>query len=55
MLMMVKINHMILLCSTENYIQIPVINQNGEEYKKKDVYICKMESLCCAAEINATL
>ena len=34
MLMMVKIN-MILLCSTENYIQIPMINQNGEEYKKR--------------------
>ena len=35
-----------LMCSTENYIQYPMLN-HGKEYKKK--------SLCCTAEINATL
>ena len=49
--------------STGNYIQYPVINHNGKEYKKRMcvcmyIYICVYthiyvtESLCCTAEIN---
>ena len=29
------INNKVLLCSTGNYIQYPVINNNGKEYKKR--------------------
>ena len=47
------INNKVLLYSTENYIQYPVINRNGTEYKKEYIYIT--ESLCCTAEINTTL
>ena len=39
----------VLLYSTGNYIQYPVINHNGKEY------ICITESLCCTVEINTTL
>ena len=46
------INNKVLLYSTGNYIQHAVINHNGKEYKKKDVYMCITESLCCTAEIN---
>jgi len=28
------INNKVLLCSTGNYIQYPVINHNGKEYEK---------------------
>ena len=45
----------VLLYSTGNYIQYPVINQNGKEYEKECVYICITEPLCCTAEINTTL
>ena len=48
------INNKVLLYSTGNYIQYPVINHNGEEYEK-NVYMCVTESLCCTAEINTTL
>ena len=48
------INNKVLLYSTENYIQYPMINYNGKEYFK-NVYMCKTESLCCTAEINTTL
>ena len=41
--------------STGNYIQYPVINHNGKEYEKKNVYLCITESLCCTAEINKIL
>ena len=37
------INNKILLYSTENYNQYPMVNHNGEEYIKKGcayVYIC---------------
>ena len=34
------------IVSTGNYIQYPVINYNGKEYKK-NVHIYKTESLCC--------
>ena len=33
------INNRVLLYSTGNYIQYPVINHNGKEYEK-NVYIC---------------
>ena len=47
------VNNRVLLCSTGNYIQYPVINHNGEEYEKE--YICVSESLCCIPESNTTL
>ena len=45
------INNKILLYSTENYTQYPVIDQNGKEFEKECVCVCvcvcvyKMESL----------
>ena len=33
------INNKVLLYSTGNYIQYPVINRNGEEYGKECIYI----------------
>ena len=48
------INSKVILHSTGNYIQYPVINHNGKEEAEK-VYICITESLCCTAEINTTL
>ena len=44
----------IILYSTENYIQYPVINHNGKEYEE-ECMIRVTESLCCSAEINITL
>ena len=49
------INNKVLLYSTGNYIQYPVINHNGKDYEKEYIYICITESLCCTAEINTTL
>ena len=46
------INHKVLLYSTVNYIQYPVINHEGKEYEKEYIYICIAESLCCTAEIH---
>ena len=47
------INNKVLLYSTENYIQYPMINCNGKEYiKNVYIYICITESLCCIAETN---
>ena len=43
------INNKVLLYSTGNYIQYPVINHNEKEY----IHI--VGSLCCTAEINTTL
>ena len=40
------INSKVLLHSTGNYIQYPVINHNRKEYEKE--YIT--ESLCCAID-----
>ena len=34
------INNKVLLYSTGNYIQRPVISHNGKEYEKECVYIC---------------
>ena len=36
-----------------NCIQYPMINHNGKKYEKECIYTCKIESLCCIAEINA--
>ena len=33
------INNKVLVYSTGNYIQYPVINQNGKEYEKEYVYV----------------
>ena len=33
------INNKVLLYSTENYIQCPVINHNGKEYGQEHVYV----------------
>ena len=52
---MVEINNTVLLYSTENYIQYPMINCNGKEYSKKSVHICLTESLWYAGEINTML
>ena len=41
----------VLLHSTGNYIQYPIINHNGKEYE----YICITESLCYIPETNTTL
>jgi len=49
------VNNKVLLNSSKNYIQYPVINQNGKEYEKGCTYICIPESLCCTSEINVTL
>ena len=44
------INNKVLLYSTGNYIQYPVINHDGKEYEKRIT-----ESLCYRAVINTTL
>ena len=47
------INNKVLLYSTENYIQCPMINHNGKEYKKECAYVYMYtESLCYMVEIN---
>ena len=33
-----KINNKVLLCSTGNYIQYPVLNHNGKEYEKEYIH-----------------
>ena len=33
------INNKVLLYSTGNYIQYPIINHNGKEYEKKYIYV----------------
>ena len=48
-------NNKVLLHSTKNYIQYPVIHDNEKEYFKKNVCTYITESLCCIAEINTTL
>ena len=42
----------VLLHSTGNYTQHPIINHNRKEHEKE---IYKTESLCCAPETNTTL
>ena len=55
-----KLSHLecinrVLLYSTGNYIQSPEINHNRKEYFKKNVYMCKTESLCYTVETVITL
>ena len=51
-----QINNKVLLYSTGNYIQYPVIIHNGKEYEKNTyISICITESLCCTPETNTTL
>ena len=45
------VNNKVLLCSTGNYIQCPVINHDGTEYET-NVYVCIPESPCSTVEIN---
>ena len=40
-----------LLYSTEDHIQYPVINYNGQQYEEE----CITQSLCCTAKINTIL
>lgn len=40
---------------TGNSIQHPGINQDGEEYAKGYICICKTGSLCCTGKINTPL
>ena len=47
-------NNKILLYSTGNSIQYPVINHSGKEYEKI-IHICIIESLCCTAEIKQNI
>ena len=49
------INNKFLLYTSENCIQYPMINHNGKEYLKNNVYICITESLCYTAVINTAL
>ena len=39
------INNKVLLYSTGNYIQYPVINHNGKEYKRECMHVCIYVSL----------
>ena len=48
-----KINNKVLLYSTGNDDQYPVISHNGKEYEK--VCVCTTESFSCTVEINITL
>ena len=34
------INNKVLLYSTGNYIQYPVVNHNGKDYEKNGLYMC---------------
>ena len=51
------INNKILLYSTRNYIQYPVVNHNGKDYENKYTHTHThiYESFYCTAEINTTL
>ena len=42
------INNKVLLYSTGNYIQYPMINHNGKEYEKRNVciYMCVCVCVC---------
>jgi len=49
------ISNEIVLYSTGNYIQSLVMEHDGRECEKKNVYICITGSLCHAAETDRTL
>ena len=44
------INNKVLLYSTGDYIQYPVINHNGKKYEKECIHIT--ESLCCTVVLT---
>ena len=48
------INNKVLLYSTENYIQYPVINDNGKEYFKKECVYIYIELNHCAIYLKLT-
>ena len=48
------ISNKVLLQSMGNYIQYPVVNDNGKEYKKRMSVCVRAESLC-TAEIGITM
>ena len=52
--MQIQIKNKVLLYSTGNYIQFPVISQNGKGHEKDylNICVCVTESLCCIAVIN---
>ena len=50
-----RLDNKVLLCGMGNYIQSPGINNNGEEYLKRNVCMCMTVSLRCAAEIGTAL
>ena len=45
----------LLLYSTGNYIQYPVINRKGKKSEKVYIYKYIIESLCCTVENDTTL
>jgi len=49
------INNKVLMYSTGNYIEYPMINHNGKESFKKNIHKCITESLYCTAETGTTL
>ena len=53
LLLMEWINNKVLLYSTQNYIQYPMINQKEKNFF--NVHTCITELLCCTAEISTTL
>lgn len=48
-------NNKAQLKSTGNYIQYSIIKHNEYNIKKKNVYMCIAESLCCVAESEKIL
>ena len=48
------INSKVLMYSTGNHIESPVINHNGKEFKK-NVCMCITESLCSTAAFQTLL
>ena len=53
LLFMEWINNKVLLYSTQNYIQYPMINQKEKNFF--NVHTCITELLCCTAEISTAL
>ena len=45
------VNSKVLLCSTENCIQYPVINHNGKENEKGSVCVCVCVCIQCCVLI----
>ena len=45
------INNKVLLYSTGNYIQYPVINHNGKEFEKEYIYIYSFSNICVYSNI----